>query len=691
MRISVREAGGACRGVGAVLLMGWLGGVVVGAEAGDSGGFTRGPYLQCATAQGVTVVWRTRGEVGRPVLRYGSGVDKLEREVSGGAVVVSRAEADGGGKGGIGLLAGAPAGTTQYEVAIAGLPADSVWHYGVYDGEKRLTAADGTFTFRTLSAVARPMRLWVVGDSGTGNRVQAQIHEAMRRVAGREKRYPDLYLHVGDMAYGSGLDSEFQGYFFEPYEATLRNTCCFPAFGNHEGRSSKSATGKGPYYDCYVTPREGQSGGVASGTESYYSFDAGGVHFISLNSFDTSRQPDGAMGQWLKADLERAKADWLVAFWHHPPYTKGTHDSDDRKKAFELVEMRELILPILESAGVDLVLCGHSHIYERSMLIDGAYATPTTAAGVVLDDGDGDPSGDGAYRKSAGLEPHRGTVAMVAGHGGTTLGRKKTASPVMKVTWVEFGSVLIDVEGKTLTSRMINEKGEVRDTFRIVKEGNVPVVRMAAPVRLGEVHGPAAVPVATPDGKEGAVAAAGKLPARYRALIPKGADWQYLAGAKPAADWAGAATVTGWKTGAAGFGYDDADDATLLADMRGKYKYVCLRRTFTLKGDEDLSQLGLAVSYDDGFICYLNGREVVRANVESGALDTARGVSPHEADRKYRYFPLGSSKGLLRPGVNVIAIEAHNDDLGSSDLTMDPYLIFDLDAAAAAKPEGDDP
>jgi hypothetical protein len=41
--------------------------------------------------------------------------------------------------------------------------------------------------------------------------------------------------------------------------------------------------------------------------------------------------------------------------------------------------------------------------------------------------------------------------------------------------------------------------------------------------------------------------------------------------------------------------------------------------------------------------------------------------------------------------VNVIAIEAHNDDLGSSDLTMDPYLIFDLDAAAAAKPEGDDP
>src|SRR5688572_22310185 len=62
-------------------------------------------------------------------------------------------------------------------------------------------------------------------------------------------------------------------------------------------------------------------------------------------------------------------------------------------------------MPILEEAGVDLTLTGHSHIYERSMLIDGAYSTPTTARGVVLDDGDGNPAGDGAYLKGAGLQP----------------------------------------------------------------------------------------------------------------------------------------------------------------------------------------------------------------------------------------------------------------------------------------------
>ena len=52
----------------------------------------------------------------------------------------------------------------------------------------------------------------------------------------KEKRTLDLSLHVGDMAYGSGMDSEFQCYFFQPYDATLRNTVCWPAFANHGGR-----------------------------------------------------------------------------------------------------------------------------------------------------------------------------------------------------------------------------------------------------------------------------------------------------------------------------------------------------------------------------------------------------------------------------------------------------------------------
>ena len=57
----------------------------------------------------------------------------------------------------------------------------------------------------------------------------------------------------------------------------------------------------------------------------------------------------------------------MIAYWHQPPYTKGTHDSDTE---IMCIEMRQNIMPILEQYGVDLVLNGHSHGYERSYLID---------------------------------------------------------------------------------------------------------------------------------------------------------------------------------------------------------------------------------------------------------------------------------------------------------------------------------
>ncbi len=64
------------------------------------------------------------------------------------------------------------------------------------------------------------------------------------------------------------------------------------------------------------------------------------------------------MCNWLRADLAATAQEWIIAYWHHPPYTKGSHDSDAEG---DLVEVRENIVPILEDFGVDLVLCGHSH------------------------------------------------------------------------------------------------------------------------------------------------------------------------------------------------------------------------------------------------------------------------------------------------------------------------------------------
>ncbi|MEQ8849733.1 metallophosphoesterase [Botrimarina sp.] len=458
---------------------------------------TRGPYLQLATPESVTVVWRTDGPID-PVVRYGAAPDELDAATRSVTVRVSAdvaaespepyslekvlydepyarsADRRVGDRD-----PSTPAGTYQYEARIDGLSPGEVGYYAVCDGDRVLAGADAEHRFAASPAAGTPadLRLWVVGDSGNGSRDQHRVFEAMRAFAASSGRSPDAFIHVGDMAYGDGADVEFQRFFFDVYQPTLRNTVCWPTMGNHEGHTSRGVSQFGPYYDAYVLPTGGEAGGVASGTEAYYSFDLGKVHFVCLDSHDLDRSASGAMARWLQADLEMTHADWLIAFWHHPPYTKGSHDSDRER---QLIEMREHLMPLLEAGGVDLVLSGHSHIYERSMLIDGAYATPTVGEGVVLDDGDGRPDGDGPYRKSAGLEPHNGTVAIVAGHGGAGTSRKGTM-PIMREIILENGSVILDLAGDTLDGVMIDQHGARRDHFQLVKRGRVEHTPIADP------------------------------------------------------------------------------------------------------------------------------------------------------------------------------------------------------------------
>lgn len=665
-------------------------------------GFSRAPYVQMATPSSITVVWRTEGPV-VPVVRFGKSPDQLDQKV-GGSHVVTRASLGTNGQaippkwsalrtwGNLRLpkLHSAPVGTFQYEAKLTGLTPDTRYYYGVFNGDKRMTPADESYHFTThpVKGTVRPMRFWVAGDSGTGRQAQAEVFQAMREFVAREKRPLDFYLHVGDMAYHTGRDVEFQSRFFEPYEPTLRNTVCWPTMGNHEGAISKGSTGRGPYYDAYVMPTRAEAGGLASGSEAYYSFEFGNAHFICLDSHDLDRRPSGAMAQWLRADLEKARADWLIAYWHHPPYTKGTHDSDKEK---ELAEMRYFIMPILESGGVDLVLTGHSHIYERSMLIDGAYGphpkgavtnaadtaagapktpkevnTSVTADFAVLDDGDGDPAGDGAYRKSAGLQPRQGTVQVVAGHGGQSLGRMGTM-PVFRKVFVEYGSVIVDINGDTLTATMVNHKGEQRDNFSIVKRGKVVPTRLALPWRPAEYKKPASEP------KHYATA-----PVDHWEAIPKNAEWQYLAGDHPRSrDWTKPGFYTkDWKTGPAGFGYGADGLKTELKDMEGNYSTIYLRREFKIEQADKVTELSLMIDYDDAFIAYLNGREVARVGVERSSGRNAQGVKLRN-EVGFAYVPLKDVQKNLRDGVNLLAIEGHNFKTNKTDFVLDPYLIVE--------------
>ena len=157
-------------------------------------------------------------------------------------------------------------------------------------------------------------------------------------------------------------------------------------------------------------------------------------------------------------------------------------------------------------------------------------------------------------------------------------------------------------------------------------------------------------------------------------LVAPGATWRYFPGRDdPPADWRSFEfDDAAWQAGPAGFGYGDDDDATVLDDMQGNYPTVFIRTSFELDPAiaARVASVVLGVDYDDGFVAYLDGVEVARRNVgPTGAADLATGN--HEAGAVEEF---AVDVELLREGRNVLALQAHNGTLDSSDLTLDPFL-----------------
>ncbi len=162
--------------------------------------------------------------------------------------------------------------------------------------------------------------------------------------------------------------------------------------------------------------------------------------------------------------------------------------------------------------------------------------------------------------------------------------------------------------------------------------------------------------------------------AASQTLIPQAAAWRYLAGSHPKGAWTTLGyDATSWRIGRPGFGYGDGDDTTVLKHMPGQYTTVYIRKTFRMRKTDAPATLSLSINYDDAFIAYLNGKEVLRVGVRSGAGPAAKGIKSHEA-KGYETFAIANARSLLRKGNNVLAIEGHNRGLTSSDFSLDPYL-----------------
>jgi Calcineurin-like phosphoesterase/Purple acid Phosphatase, N-terminal domain len=419
--------------------------------AGVAGGFgleiTRGPYLQTSTPTSIIIRWRT-DEPTESLVHYGTAPTNLHS------------------------IAGELFPSTEHVVEIAGLNPNTRYYYSVGDLDEEIAwGPEYHFFTHPVPGTSKPTRIWAIGDCGTFNTGagnQVGVRDAYYNFA--TGRHTDVWLALGDNAYYTGTDAEYQANFFDIYTSLFRKSTLWSTLGNHDTYSPVEGA-QLPYFDIFSFPRFGEAGGVASGTEKYYSFDYANIHFVCLDSELSDRTPDGAMLSWLRSDLEANSSDWIIAYWHSPPYSKGSHDSDNLFDNFgNMTDMRANAVRLLEEYGVDLVLSGHSHIYERSHLTHGHYGfSDSLTSTMIKDSGSGKVEDTGAYIKPlTGPGANQGAVYVVAGSSGWATSRTGH-HPVMYFDELEVGSMVIDINGKRLDAKFLRETGAIDDHFTIIK------------------------------------------------------------------------------------------------------------------------------------------------------------------------------------------------------------------------------
>ncbi|HEY1166713.1 MAG TPA: metallophosphoesterase family protein [Chitinophaga sp.] len=426
----------------------------------------RGPYLQAATSNSIIIRWRTN-TMTRSVVTYGTTAAKLDQ------------------------VAEEPTLTFEHKVMLSGLQARTTYYYSIGGGagDTLQAGADDHFVTLPVPGQEGAYRIGVFGDCGNNSTRQRDVRDQVMKYI-RDKPM-DAWILLGDNAYSYGTDPEFQEKFFNIYkDDLLKKYPLYPAPGNHDYndlyrfKSTAQSTHDVAYYQNFSMPTEGEAGGVPSHTQAFYAFDIGNIHFLSLDSYgkedNATRMYDtsGAQVQWVKKDLEayRSKGGkgWIVAYWHHPPYTMGSHNSDTET---ELVKIRENFIRILERYGVDLILCGHSHLYERSRLMQGHYGMETTfdSAQHVLDGStalyDGSPDACPYIKDTI---TNKGTVYVVTGSAGAS-GDKQAAYPHNAMYYSNYnigGAAMLEVEGNRLELKWICADGQIRDHFVMMKDVN---------------------------------------------------------------------------------------------------------------------------------------------------------------------------------------------------------------------------
>lgn len=426
----------------------------------------RGPYLQSLTNNSVKIMWRTSDST-KSIVRYGNSPTSLTNIISD---TIRK---------------------KNHIVKISGLNAKSKYFYSVGFDTDTLAGGNDQHHFITAPLIGDTsgFKFWVTGDFGGGNNEQIKVRRWFENYL--QGNVVDGWLWLGDNVYNDGTDAEYTAKVFDKYygyDSIFRFLNFYPIPGNHDynsvNRFDNPIYHKGPYFDMVEVFKNAEMGGLPSNTENYYSYDYGNTHFIALNSelyqYIFNDLPD-VYKTWLTNDIKNSTKKFKVAYWHQPPYSKGSHDSDDAWELF-MGSMRQRIVPILEKYGVDLVLCGHSHVYERSYLINKhtGFSSTFNRATMLVDSSSGNPDSNKTYIKyTYGANKDKGTVYAVVGNSGKHEPENGKMHAVMYKKYAAdkgVGSMILEVKGNTLLCSYYKENGELFDRFSIVKRDSNSVI-----------------------------------------------------------------------------------------------------------------------------------------------------------------------------------------------------------------------
>lgn len=245
-----------------------------------------------------------------------------------------------------------------------------------------------------------------IGDYGGGHSPQDEI---ARNIA---MGNPEIILTTGDNVYYNGLEKEFQKKWDPPqwFGGLRSNFVVRPSLGNHDVRREPDGV---PYFKRFPELKESR----------FYSFDEKGVHFVAVNTTE-SLEPGSPQWEWIDQDLAKSTKDWNVLYFHHPLYAGAPGHNGPNK---------EYLAPLIAKHGVDLLLSGHEHNYQRSKPLN-----------------------------------ENGAIEIITGGGGQSLHPFRMKQPAHNAYRdVDFGHVEVEVQDDQLVGRYVVRDGSVRDTFVI--------------------------------------------------------------------------------------------------------------------------------------------------------------------------------------------------------------------------------